>query len=169
MATEHATPPSSTTFHLAFAVSNIKNHVSVNLNQEEGHYATWVELFQITACAFNVIDHIDPKASQPSNIDKTIWKRLNLLADQLVNVDCLVSERKMIMQITTGLPPGQFDTVAAIISQSEPTPRFNKARSMFLLEETRLNKQEENWAHALVTQHFDGSTTSSTSTQPPIQ
>ena len=99
-----------------------------------------------------------------------ICKHIKLLAEQLANVDCPVSEHKMVMQIITGLSPGQFDTLATIISQSEPTPSFNKARSMFLLKETRLNKQEENRAHALVTQHFDGSTTSSsTPTQPPIQ
>ncbi|XP_021736556.1 uncharacterized protein LOC110703111 [Chenopodium quinoa] len=70
-------------------------------------------------------------------------KHIKLLADQLANVDCPVSDRKMVMQLIAGLTEGEYDTVAAIVSQSEPTPSFNKARSMFLLEETRKNKQKD--------------------------
>ncbi|XP_021731322.1 uncharacterized protein LOC110698233 [Chenopodium quinoa] len=77
-------------------------------------------------------------------------KQIKLLADQLANVDCPVSERRMVMQLIAGLTKGEYDTVAAIVSQSEPTPNFNKARSMFLLEETRKNKQEESWKQALI-------------------
>ncbi|XP_021753631.1 uncharacterized protein LOC110719024 [Chenopodium quinoa] len=80
-------------------------------------------------------------------------KQFKLLADQLANVDCPVSDRKMVMQLIAGLTMGEYDTVAAIVSQSEPTPSFNKAHSMFILEETQQNKQSESGQHALVAQH----------------
>ncbi|XP_021768523.1 uncharacterized protein LOC110732829 [Chenopodium quinoa] len=79
-------------------------------------------------------------------------KQIKLLADQLANVDCPISDRKMVMKLIVGLTKGEYDTVATIVSQSEPTPRFNKARSMFLLEETRQKKQEESSQQALVAQ-----------------
>lgn len=69
------------------------------------------------------------------------YNQIKLLADQLPNVECPVSDRKMVMQMITGLPKGKYDTVATIISQAEPTPSFNKARSMFILEETRQCKR----------------------------
>ncbi|XP_021757586.1 uncharacterized protein LOC110722624 [Chenopodium quinoa] len=96
-------------------------------------------------------------------------KQLKLLADQLANVDCPVSDRKMVMQLIAGLTMGEYDTVAAIVSQSDPTPSFNKARSMFLLEETRQNKQSESGQHALVAQHSQSPTSGNTPTsQSPV-
>ncbi|XP_021760170.1 uncharacterized protein LOC110724997 [Chenopodium quinoa] len=93
---------------------------------------------------------------------------LKLLADQLSNVDNPVSNRKMVLQLIAGLPEGKYDTVAALISQTEPTPTFNKARSMFILEETRKNKQEEHGQHALIAQNSGGTTsTTSGNTTPP--
>ncbi|XP_021757509.1 uncharacterized protein LOC110722552 [Chenopodium quinoa] len=56
----------------------------------------------------------------------------------------------MVMQLIAGLTEGEYDTVAAIVSQSDPTPSFNKSRPMFLLEETRKNKQKENGQQAYV-------------------
>ncbi|XP_021756884.1 uncharacterized protein LOC110721956 [Chenopodium quinoa] len=196
------------------------------------------ELFQIQACAFNLLDHIDDKVSRPSDIDDATWKRLDaivknwiyasiskdlhtiiksgatalklrnrlkeifhdnkhtravyleeqlsstkleqfenmsdycmhlkLLADQLSNVDNLVSDRKMVLQLIASLSKGSFDTVAALISQTEPIPTFNKALSMFILEETRKNKQEESGQHALIAQNSQATTsTTSGNTQPP--
>ncbi|XP_021724706.1 uncharacterized protein LOC110692021 [Chenopodium quinoa] len=93
-------------------------------------------------------------------------RQINLLADQLANVDCPVFDCKMVMQLITGLTKGEYDTVATIVSQSEPTPSFNKARSMFLLEETRKNKQEEIGQQALIAHGPAGTTApSATSSQ----
>ncbi|XP_021717905.1 uncharacterized protein LOC110685686 [Chenopodium quinoa] len=197
--------------------------MSITLDHEEAQYATWVELFQIQACAFNVLDHIDTTVSHPTEIDDATWKRLDaivkqwiygtiskdlvhiimklsataqelwtwleelfhdnkhtravyleeqftntklehyanmfdyckqikFLADQLANVDCSVSNQKMVMQLIAGITKGKYDTVAANISQTKPTPSFNKARSIFLLEETRQKKQKESSQHVLVAQ-----------------
>lgn len=89
------------------------------------------------------------------------YNQIKLLADQLANVECPVSDRKMVMQMITGLPKGEYDTVATIISQAEPTPSFNQARSMFILEETRQKKQDDSGQHALVAQLPPA--------QPPVQ
>ncbi|XP_021741165.1 uncharacterized protein LOC110707461 [Chenopodium quinoa] len=81
-------------------------------------------------------------------------KQIKLLADQLAIVDCPMFDRKMLMKLIAGLTKGEYDTVAAIVSQSKPTPSFNKARLMFILEEThRQNKQDESDQHALMAQH----------------
>ncbi|XP_021728756.1 uncharacterized protein LOC110695839 [Chenopodium quinoa] len=228
-------PPSSPAFHPAYAVSNIKNLMPITLDQEESQYATWVELFRIHACAFNVLDHIDTTVDRPSDIDDFTWKRLDaivkqwiygtiskdlvntimkpgatalvlwkrleelfydnkhtravyleeqfntirlenfanmseytrqikLLADQLSNVGNPVSESKMILQLITGLPKGEYDTVAAMIQQTDPLPSFNSARSRFLLEETRKSKQEEHSQHALVAQSPTGNSSASPQT-----
>ncbi|XP_021756089.1 uncharacterized protein LOC110721249 [Chenopodium quinoa] len=231
-------PPKNTPFHPIYAINNIKSVMNVTLDHEDSQYATWVELFQIQACACNVLDHIDTKVTRPTYIDDDTWKRLDaivkqwiystiskdlvntimkagataqelwtrleelfhdnkhtravyleeqfsntklehytnmsdyckqikILADQLANVDCPVSDRKMVMQLIAGLTEGEYDTVAAIVSQSEPTPSFNKARSMFLLEETRKNTQREQ-GQAFVAQNSQAQTGTTTgATQPP--
>ncbi|XP_021740849.1 uncharacterized protein LOC110707145 [Chenopodium quinoa] len=90
-------------------------------------------------------------------------KQIKFLVDQLANVDCPVSDCKMVMQLIAGFTKGEYDTVAAIVSQTEPTPSFNKARSMFLLEETRQKKQEESGQQALVAQSFEAQSASAPS------
>ena len=72
-------------FPYGFVVSNIKNHVSVGLDHEDGQYATWVELFQITACAFNVLDHIGVKVPCPQEIGDATWKRLDAIVKQWIH------------------------------------------------------------------------------------
>ncbi|XP_021723122.1 uncharacterized protein LOC110690567 [Chenopodium quinoa] len=228
-------PPPSNTFQPAYAVNNIKNMISITLDQEEGQYATWVKLFHIQACAYNVLDHIDASVYRPPNIDDATWTRLDaivkgwvystiskdlvhtimkqgatalelwtrleevfhdnkhtravyleekfnntrlenfanmadyckeikLLADQLSNVDNPVSDRKMVLQMISGLTKGEYDMVAALISHTEPTPSFSKARSMFLLEETRKSKQDEHGQQALMAQQPP---TAATAPPPP--
>ncbi|XP_021721012.1 uncharacterized protein LOC110688551 [Chenopodium quinoa] len=222
------TPPPNSSFHPAYAVTNIKNLLPVTSDQEEGQYATWVELFQIHACAFTVLDHIDASVPRPSGIDSATWNRLDaivkqwiygtisrdlvntimkpgasalelwnrlkeifhdnkhtravyleeqftntqlenfvnmaeyckhikLLADQLANVDRPVTDSSMVLQLIKGLPKGEYDTLAVMIQQADPIPSFNKARSQFLLEETRKAKQDEQSQHALVTQSASAS------------
>ncbi|XP_021722455.1 uncharacterized protein LOC110689945 [Chenopodium quinoa] len=56
----------------------------VTLDHEDAQYATWVELFQIHACAYNVLDHIDEKVKRPKDIDDETWKRLDVLVKQWI-------------------------------------------------------------------------------------
>ena len=204
-------PPSTSSFHPAFTVNNIKNFIPITLDQEETQYASWVELFHIHTCAYNVLDHIDSTVPRPTDIDSLTWKRLDasvkqwiygtiskdllhtimkpgatamelwisleeifqdnkhtravyleeqfnttrlenfsnmaayckqlkLLADQLSNVGNPVSDKKMVLQLVTGLPKGEYDTIATMIQQADPLPSFHKARSQLLLEEARRSK-----------------------------
>ncbi|KAI3782522.1 hypothetical protein L2E82_12572 [Cichorium intybus] len=71
-------------FHPAFTVSNIKNAIPLILNQTDDHYASWVEFFNIHVCAYNVQDHIEEKATKPSDIDKATWDRLDALVKQWI-------------------------------------------------------------------------------------
>lgn len=79
------TPPSST-FHPAFAVTNIKNSIPMILGQEESHYAAWVEYFKIHICAYNVHDHIiDSTVTHLSNVDVVTWSRLDANVKQSID------------------------------------------------------------------------------------
>lgn len=71
-------------FHLAFGVRNIKNSIPLMLDQTDDRYASWVELFHIHVCAYNVLDHIDPKTPTPFEIDKAIWTRLDAIVKQWI-------------------------------------------------------------------------------------
>ncbi|XP_023754449.1 uncharacterized protein LOC111902871 [Lactuca sativa] len=71
-------------FHPAFGVNNIKNYIPLILDQTNTHYASWVELFRIQACAYNVLDHNKPKSPRPADIDEDtcataqeLWDRLS--------------------------------------------------------------------------------------------
>ncbi|KAJ9537898.1 hypothetical protein OSB04_030631 [Centaurea solstitialis] len=75
---------SSSSFHPAFAVNNIKNFIPLVLDQEDDQYASWVELFHIHACAYNVIDHINTKGSKSSSVDDPTWERLDAIVKQWI-------------------------------------------------------------------------------------
>lgn len=77
------TPPTSG-FHPAFAVNNIKNFLPLILDQEEGQYAAWVELFHIHACAYNVLHHIDATTPRPTTVDDATWKRIDAIVKQWI-------------------------------------------------------------------------------------
>ena len=73
---------SSSSFHLALAVSNIKNHIPILLTMENVQYATWAELFKVHARSHRVLHHIvpPPKGSvkEPSTTDeKELWVTLD--------------------------------------------------------------------------------------------
>ncbi|XP_074300414.1 uncharacterized protein LOC141631674 [Silene latifolia] len=70
-------------FHPAYSVSNIKNYVQITLETENVHYASWAELFQNTARAFDVIDHIAPSKDTVINKDAT-WDRLDAIVKQWI-------------------------------------------------------------------------------------
>ncbi|KAL9239100.1 hypothetical protein vseg_013451 [Gypsophila vaccaria] len=72
-------------FHPAFGVSSIKNHVAIVLDMDNVPYPLWSELFLNTATAFEVDDHlIDPLSDSPARpvVDKTLWKRLDAIVKQ---------------------------------------------------------------------------------------
>ncbi|XP_059287622.1 uncharacterized protein LOC132040946 [Lycium ferocissimum] len=73
---------SKSSFHPAFAVSNIRNHIPVVLEMENAQYGTWAELFRIHAISHRVIHHIiapekGKQAAPPSDDDKELWSTLD--------------------------------------------------------------------------------------------
>ncbi|CAH9074327.1 unnamed protein product [Cuscuta epithymum] len=58
---------SKTSFHPALAISNIKNFIPLTLDLDNGDYASWAELFKITARAYEVLDHIIPSTAASSS------------------------------------------------------------------------------------------------------
>ncbi|CAH9130358.1 unnamed protein product [Cuscuta epithymum] len=54
---------SKNSFHPALAISNIKNFIPLTLDLDNGDYASWAELFKITARAYEVLDHIIPSTT----------------------------------------------------------------------------------------------------------
>lgn len=63
-------------------------------------------------------------------------QQLKTLKDQLANVYQVISEQKLVFRLVAGLVNTDFDTVAAMIQQTNPLPTFETARSRLLLEET---------------------------------
>ncbi|XP_021716361.1 uncharacterized protein LOC110684248 [Chenopodium quinoa] len=77
-------PPSSLEFHPALTVTNIKNSIPLTLDYDKVQYSSWVELFENHVCAYEVLDHIDPKTPRPSNISETLWNRLDAIVKQWI-------------------------------------------------------------------------------------
>ncbi|XP_014489620.1 uncharacterized protein LOC106752450 [Vigna radiata var. radiata] len=67
-------------------------------------------------------------------------QELKMLADQLSNVGAPVSNQRLVLQLIAGLNEN-YDGVATFIQQTNPLPRFYKARSRLILEETHKAKQ----------------------------
>ncbi|KAJ8569617.1 hypothetical protein K7X08_006194 [Anisodus acutangulus] len=73
---------SKSSFHPVLDVSNIKTHVSVKLEMETVHYATWAELFKICCRAHKILHHIIPpkdgkRKKLTSDADKELWDTLD--------------------------------------------------------------------------------------------
>ncbi|XP_074305176.1 uncharacterized protein LOC141640188 [Silene latifolia] len=73
---------SSSSFHPALAVSNIKNHVTVELGMDNDKYPLWVALFTNHTKSNRVLHHIiKPKSSGPkspvTDYEKDSWKFLD--------------------------------------------------------------------------------------------
>ncbi|KAJ8573381.1 hypothetical protein K7X08_009892 [Anisodus acutangulus] len=78
---------SKNTFHHAFALSNIKNHIPIVLEKENVQYATWAELFKIHARSHQVLQHIIPSAAgkEPATeVDPILWTTLDGTVLQLI-------------------------------------------------------------------------------------
>lgn len=230
---------SSSEFHPAFGVNNIKNVIPLILDREKVHYANWVKLFECHVHAYNVLDHIYSKTKRPEGLSDDLWKRLDsivkkwiygtissdlletilekgataqqiwnklkeifqdnkltwvvylknqfnslhssnfpdissycrklkILQDQLANVDQPVSEQKLAICLVSGLTNTDFDTVAAMIQQTEPLPSFETARSHLLLEESRKANDTSTPACSFVAQ-TGASNQSGTPAQPASQ
>ena len=71
------------TFHPAFSVSNIKNHIQITLEMENVHYASWAELFTNAAVSFEVADHITPPKDSVITKDAQ-WLRLDAIVKQWI-------------------------------------------------------------------------------------
>ncbi|XP_021747922.1 uncharacterized protein LOC110713783 [Chenopodium quinoa] len=67
----------SSVFHPALGVSNIKNVIPLILDHEKVQYSNWVELFECHAHAFDVLDHVDPKTTRPTDLSDAMWKRFD--------------------------------------------------------------------------------------------
>ena len=59
---------STSTFHPALPVSNIKNNIPIILEMENVQYATWAELFKIHARSHRILHHILPPKTTPETV-----------------------------------------------------------------------------------------------------
>lgn len=65
--------------HPSLTVTNIKDHIPIQLELEKGLYSTWSQLFKTHCKAYRVLDHIIPSSidaagsSTPSMADKEEW------------------------------------------------------------------------------------------------
>ncbi|XP_021751954.1 uncharacterized protein LOC110717533 [Chenopodium quinoa] len=70
------------TYHPAFAVTNIRSLVPLILDGDKVLYNPWATLFRNSAKVYNVLDHIDPKVSRPTDIKNDLWERLDAVVLQ---------------------------------------------------------------------------------------
>ncbi|KAJ9557684.1 hypothetical protein OSB04_012298 [Centaurea solstitialis] len=56
------------------------------LDQEDGNYVSWVELFHIHTCAYDVLDHIDATVPRPPSVDDPTWNRIDAIVKQWIYV-----------------------------------------------------------------------------------
>lgn len=79
-AASSSNPSLMSSFHPALAVSNIKTHISIVLEMENVHYATWAKLFKIHCRSHRVIDHIITKENAKvltTTEEKELWSTLD--------------------------------------------------------------------------------------------
>ncbi|XP_021999393.1 uncharacterized protein LOC110896237 [Helianthus annuus] len=83
--------------HPALAVSNIKTHIPIMLEQDSAQYTTWSTLFQVQCRVFEVADHLSPPpaaaaSSSTTNsdqkaddsADKALWQRIDAVVLQWI-------------------------------------------------------------------------------------
>ncbi|KAL2893103.1 Retrovirus-related Pol polyprotein from transposon TNT 1-94 [Bienertia sinuspersici] len=51
---------------------------------EKTQHSNWVELFENHCCAYDVLDHIDPKTPRPKEVSDRLWKRLDAVVKQWI-------------------------------------------------------------------------------------
>ncbi|XP_074270947.1 uncharacterized protein LOC141594857 [Silene latifolia] len=79
---------SSSSFHPALAIANIRNHISVTLGMDNDKYPMWVALFTNHAKATRVLNHLIPSkgkeiAPSPED-DKELWEILDAMVLQWI-------------------------------------------------------------------------------------
>lgn len=72
------------TFHPVLGLTNIKTHITFVLDMENVQYSNWVELFENYALVYNVLDHINTSIPRPSDINESMWKRLDGVVKQWI-------------------------------------------------------------------------------------
>ncbi|XP_022014428.1 uncharacterized protein LOC110913920 [Helianthus annuus] len=82
--------------HPALAVSNIKTHIPITLENDSADYTTWSTLFQVQCRVFEVLDHLsppaaaatssttDPKKKAVEAAESAIWKRIDAVVLQWI-------------------------------------------------------------------------------------
>ncbi|XP_023739170.1 uncharacterized protein LOC111887236 [Lactuca sativa] len=75
---------SKTPFHPTIGVNNIKNSIPVILERTDGHYTSWMELFNIHVCGYNVLNHINRDVPRPKDVDDSTWLRLDAVVKQWI-------------------------------------------------------------------------------------
>ncbi|XP_035839731.1 uncharacterized protein LOC118487213 [Helianthus annuus] len=82
--------------HPALAVSNIKTHIPITLEQDSAQYTTWSTLFQVQCRIFEVADHLSPPPAAASSssadsakkaddsADKALWQRIDAVVLQWI-------------------------------------------------------------------------------------
>ncbi|XP_022031452.1 uncharacterized protein LOC110932424 [Helianthus annuus] len=86
--------------HPAITISNIKTFIPITLEMETSQYSSWAELFKIHCRAFQVLDHLSPRITDPpaatstepskekdsAKTDKTddVWDRLDAIVLQWI-------------------------------------------------------------------------------------
>ncbi|MCI15704.1 keratin type I cytoskeletal 9-like, partial [Trifolium medium] len=72
---------STSDFHPALAITNIKNNIPFVLEMEKDHYTMWAELFKIHCRAHKVLDHIIPQPGKekpaPTDANFEMWTTLD--------------------------------------------------------------------------------------------
>ncbi|XP_039030423.1 uncharacterized protein LOC120164852 [Hibiscus syriacus] len=84
---------SSSSFHPALVVSNIKTHVLITLEMEKVQYTNWAELFKVHCRYHKVLHHIIPpkskdgKATEPTTLsheEQELWDMLDAAVVQRI-------------------------------------------------------------------------------------
>lgn len=70
-------------------------------------------------------------------------QKIKVIPDLLANIEEPVSQRNLVMSTVNGLSD-KYEQVAGIIRHQKPMPTFLEARSMLLMEESRLNRNRTN-------------------------
>lgn len=84
---------SSSSFHPALAVSNIKSHVPITFEMENVQYANWAKLFKVHCRSHKVLHHIIPPKSKDGTViekeplkddEQELWDTLDVVVVQWI-------------------------------------------------------------------------------------
>ncbi|PWA49408.1 hypothetical protein CTI12_AA482030 [Artemisia annua] len=70
------------------------------------------------------------------------FKRIKVISDLLANIDSPIEEKTLVMYAINGLDD-KFEHVTSIIRHSTKRPTLLETRSMFLVEESRMNRKNK--------------------------